>query len=124
MGPIIAQIVRVVAMQVIKNATKQAVKQTSKQVTKQVAKKITKQTCKQTAKAVKNTNSIGGKTVNRMSVGEKYEVESGRHFNSLDEILKNNMKIEHSTKQQVANYSRFNLSGNMPKPQIFKSPKL
>ena len=114
MGPIIAQIVRVVATQVIKYVGKQA----SKQVGKQAGKQLAKQVKKETTKTIKNN------AVKRQSIGEKFETGNNKHFDSLDKIIESNLKKDHSAKQQVSNYSKFGLPGNMPKTNIFKMPRL
>lgn len=124
MGPIIAQIVKVVAMQVVKYVGKQAGKQVGKHLFKQSTKRAGEIVKKQTVRTMKNNNIVGGKAVKKQSVGEKLEIGDNKHFDSLDKIIENNLKIEHSAKQQVANYSKLGLPGNIPKTNIFKYPYL
>ena len=120
MGPIIAQVVRVVATQVIKYVGKQATKEAGKQAGKQLAKQVKKET----TKTIKNNNIVGGNAVKRQSIGEKFEIGNNKHFDSLDKIIESNLKKDHSAKQQVSNYLKFGLPGNMPKTNIFKMPRL
>ena len=55
---------------------------------------------------------------------EKFEIGNNKHFDSLDKIIESNLKKDHSAKQQVSNYLKFGLPGNMPKTNIFKMPRL
>lgn len=120
MGPLLAQLVRIVATQVIKCGAKQA----TKQVTKQAGKQVAKQVSKQVGKSIKNNNVVGGKSVNVEKVGERLDIGGSKQFDSLDQILKNNQMVEHQAKQTVSNYKTLNLPGGMSKQKIFNFPNL
>lgn len=125
MGPIVVQIVRAVVTQIAKYACKQAAKQAGKQALNLTAKQTVKQSAKQVGKQVgknKNNNLTGGENVKRQFANEKQNIDNNKHFESLEDILKKNLKNEHSSKQQTSNYSQFGLPGNMQKTNIFRFP--
>lgn len=121
MGPIVVQIVRAVVTQIAKYACKQTVKQVVKKTATQAVKQGAKQVGKQVGKS-KNNNLTGGENVKRHIANEKQDIDNNKHFESLEDILKKNLKNEHSSKQQTSNYSQFGLPGNMPKTNIFRFP--